>query len=52
MHTLDQSENYRMEHSTIYDDEYQLSHQIEKATSFLTLLYAPMLFRIFMSLFL
>jgi hypothetical protein len=49
---LDQSELYRIEYSTISDDEYQLSHQMEKATSFLTLSYAPMLFRILLSLFL
>jgi hypothetical protein len=52
MHTSDQSELYRIEYSTISDDRYQLSHQMEKTTSFLTLSYAPMLFRIFMSLFL
>jgi hypothetical protein len=52
MHTSDQSELYRIEYSTINDDEYQLSHRMEKATSFLTLSYALMLFRIFMSLFL
>jgi hypothetical protein len=49
---ISQSDQYRMEHYTIYDDEYQLFHQMEKATSFLTLSYAPMLFRIFISLFL
>jgi hypothetical protein len=36
----------------IYDADYQLLHQMEKATSFLTLSYAPMLFRILISLFL
>jgi hypothetical protein len=36
--------------SAMMDINY-LSHQMEKATSFLTLSYAPILFRIFMSFF-
>jgi hypothetical protein len=36
----------------IYDADYQLLHQMEKGTSFLTLSYAPMLFRTFITLFL
>jgi hypothetical protein len=46
MHTPDQSDAYPTDRYIIYDDVYQLSYRMEKATSFLTLSYAPMLFRI------